>query len=356
MIASYLAWTTLVALPISLVASQSAPPAAVNEANSRITLDVVANDKSGKPVSDLQQQEFTILDNKQPQKILSFQAVRQVTPSDSGLEVVLVIDSVNTAFTRVSYEREQVEKFLKQDAGRLSWPVSFAFLSDSGLSIQGSPSRDGNTLVSYLNGNETALRTIRRSQGFYGAVDRSQLSLRAAGQLAEYEAKRPGRKIVVWISPGWPLLSGPNVQLSSKDQQGIFNTIVAVSTQLRQARIALYSIDPLGTADAGGLRTFYYEEFLKGVSSPGKAQFGNLALQVLAQQSGGRVLNSSNDVAGEIERSVRDANAYYVLSFDPVAADGPNEYHAIDVKIAQSQIKAQTRAGYYAQPAQSRMQ
>ena len=46
---------------------------------------------------------------------------------------------------------------------------------------------------------------------------------------------------------------------------------------------------------------------------------GNLVdgLQVLAYQSGGRVLNSSNDVAGEIARCAVDAGTYYVLSIQP---------------------------------------
>jgi hypothetical protein len=81
-----------------------------------------------------------------------------------------------------------------------------------------------------------------------------------------------------------------------------------------------------------------------------EAQFGNLGLQVLAAQSGGRVLNSSNDVAGEIEACVADANSFYVLSFDGLPGDGPNEYHALEVKIDKPGLKARTRSGYYAQP------
>jgi VWFA-related protein len=351
MIASSVVRAFLFFLPLYALAYQGGASTASGLTNGQITLDVVANDKSGRPVSGLQQADFTIVDNKQPQQIVSFEAAGQNASGNNSVEIVVVVDSVNTSFLRVGYVRDQISKFLRQDGGRLSRPVSFAFSSDSGFSIQNAPSLDGNALVTYLNQQETALRSIRRSQGFYGAVDRSQLSLRALGELAAYEAKKPGRKLVVWISPGWPLLSGPRVQLSSKDEQNIFNSIVAMSTQLRQSRITLYSVDPLGTADSGGFRTFYYEQFLKGVSAPKQVQFGDLALQVLASQSGGRVLNGNNDLGGEIETCVRDANAYYVLSFSPRPADGPNEYHAIQVKIAQPQLKAQTRSGYYAQPA-----
>jgi VWFA-related protein len=103
-------------------------------------------------------------------------------------------------------------------------------------------------------------------------------------------------------------------------------------------------------ADAASLHTDYYQEYLKGVDKPKHADIGNLGLQVLAEQTGGRVLNSSNDLAGEIARCTRDASAYYKLSFDTVAADGPNEYHAIEVKVDKPGLTAHTRTGYYNQP------
>jgi hypothetical protein len=79
-------------------------------------------------------------------------------------------------------------------------------------------------------------------------------------------------------------------------------------------------------------------------------QAGNLALQVLASQGGGRVLNSNNDMAGEISTCVADANAFYVLTFNGEPGDGPNEYHALEVKIGKPGLAARTRTLYYAQP------
>jgi VWFA-related protein len=318
----------------------------------RITLDVLVTDKSGKPVPGLGQQDFTLLDNKQPQKILSFQAVEgPVAGADPPVEVILVVDEVNTNFTSVAFERGQIEKFLKADGGELPRPISLAVLTDSGMSIGNVTTRDGNALAAELDQNKNGLRSITRSQGIYGAQDRIGLSLNALQELADYEAPRPGRKLVIWISPGWPFLSGPREVLSDKEQQRLFGNIVGLSDRLRQARITLDSIDPLGTADAGGSRTFYYEEFVKGVKKPRQVQIGNLALQVLATQSGGRVLNSNNDITGEIAACVADANAFYILTFDGLLGDGPNEYHSLDIKLDKPLLKALTRTGYYAQPA-----
>ena len=74
-------------------------------------------------------------------------------------------------------------------------------------------------------------------------------------ELAVREASRPGRKIILWVSPGWPLLSGPNIELTTKQQENLFAHIVSLSTILREGRITLYSVDPLGTADAASSRT-----------------------------------------------------------------------------------------------------
>jgi hypothetical protein len=179
------------------------------------------------------------------------------------------------------------------------------------------------------------------------------LSLNALGQIAGLEATRPGRKLLIWISPGWPFLNAPGIEqnLTSKPKQEIFTSIVALSDALRQARITLYAVDPLGAKDAGGFRTVEYMGFSKGVKSARQAEYGHLALQVLATQSGGRVLNSSNDLAGEIATCVADANSYYVLSFEGLPGDGPNEYHALDIKLDKPGLTARTRSGYYAQPA-----
>lgn len=318
----------------------------------QITLDVQVTDKSGVPVRGLQKQDFTLLDDKQPKNILSFQAVDNAAGSstDPPVEIVLVVDAVNATFQTVNYERNELKKFLLQNGGKLALPVSLIVFTDAGAKIQDGSSRDGNALAALYDQYETGLRSINRSQGFYGAADRFDLSMKTLTSVIEYEKPRPGRKLMIWFSPGWPLLSGPNVELSHKGQQQLFSSIVAASTGLRQARITLYSVDPLGLTDAASIRISYYEEFLKGVGSPSHALPGNLGLQVLVVQSGGRVFNSSNDLTAEIAHCVADADAFYVVSFEAARADQADEYHSLAVTIDKPGITARTRTGYYAQP------
>jgi VWFA-related protein len=323
------------------------------DAANRLVLDVVVTDRSGNAVKGLEEKDFTVFDNGHSQKILSFEATggevvpTNVQPAEPPVKIILLVDEVNLNFDRVAYERDQIKRFLLQNGGNLAHPVSMAFFSDAGTEIQDNASRDGNALLALFDQHETALRSIRRSQGFYGAVERFQLSLKTLTSLAAKEMQVPGRKMVVWISPGWPLLSGPNIQLSAKDEAGLFASIVSVSTALRDARITLYSVDPKGAGSAIGTQDFYYQEFLKPVALAKNAQAGNLALQVLAVHSGGLVSNASNDIAGQITRCVADADVYYTITVDAAPADRPDAYHALEVKLATPGLTARTRNGYY---------
>jgi len=321
------------------------PPASTDR---QITLDVQVADKSGAPLRGLQKQDFTVLDDKQPKTIQSFRAVDGT--ADIPVEIVLVIDAVNAPFDAVNYERSELKKFLLQNGGKLAQPVSLVVFSDNGTRMQDGSSRDGNALASLYDQYETGLRFLNRSQGFYGAAERFDMSIKTLMSLISHEQKEPGRKLMVWFSPGWPLFSGPNIQLTGKEEREIFNSIVAASTGLRQARITLYSIDPKGPEEAGSFRASYYEEFLKGITSASHALPADLGLQVLAVQSGGRVFNSTNDLTGAIANCVSDANAFYTLSFDIDKPDHADEYHALEIKIDKPGMSARTRTGYYAEP------
>ncbi|MGB6198157.1 MAG: VWA domain-containing protein [Candidatus Acidiferrales bacterium] len=326
------------------VSAQQPAPQAANGGPMR--LDVVVSAKSGAPVADLQQQDFTLLDNKAPQTIASFKAV---SSREAPIEIVLVIDSVNTGAQIVGNERIQINKFLRADGGNLAYPTAVDVLTDTGIQTVANFSTDGNALSTVLQQDNVGLRDIGRSTGYWGATERLQISLKALGQLVQAEGPRPGRKLVLWVSPGWPMLSGPETQLSSKDQEQLFANIVGISTDLRRARITLYSVDPLGAGEST-MRASDYEEFLKGVSKVGQAQVGNLGLQVIAIQSGGLVFNSGNDIDKFLQECVSNSAPYYEISFNPATPEQPNEYHRLEIKIDKPGLIARTRQGYYAQP------
>src|SRR5271156_3924679 len=124
----------------------------------RLTLDVTVTDPAGKPIAGLNQGDFTVLVSHQPAKVLSFRAVDGAAAADP-VQVILLIDGVNNTFQSVATERDQIVKFLSQNAGRLPTPMSIALFSDTGVKVD-QPTLDGNVLIAELKKMPIAIRTI----------------------------------------------------------------------------------------------------------------------------------------------------------------------------------------------------
>jgi VWFA-related protein len=330
--------------PALATCQQSNPPEAVPES---IYLDVVVGTKSGPAVSGLRQQDFTVLDGKAVVPLDSFQAV--LNPG-STIEVVVVIDDLNTSVSNAAYARSELRKFLGNNGGQLAQPTALAFLTDSGIHTQDTFTKDGNVLSTSLDQYPTGLPSLPRSGGVYSDLDRFRISTNALFQLATQEASRPGRKLILWVSPGWPLLALPDVQeqMDDKQQHEIFSNIAELSTRLSQGRITLYGIDPRGDADFA-TRALEWQAFVKELTKPSQAHWGNMALQVLALHSGGLVLTGSNDFAASLQRCLADAQAYYELSFTPLPDKKRDVYHLLEVRVAKPGLTARTGQGYYSE-------
>jgi VWFA-related protein len=328
---------------VAVVSAQQPPPA--NDAPNRIIhLDVAVTAKSGEAVSSLSEQDLTVLDNAAAQPVTTFKAI---SVGQEQVEVILLMDAVNTRFQTMAYEQDELQKFLKS-SGKMSHPATIAVLTDEGVQIQKGFSTDGNVLSHLLDGYSAGLRQITRSTGYWGATERLQISLTAVRELAAYVASLPGRKIIIWISPGWPLLSGARIDLDSKQQKEIFSNIVSFSTLLRESRVTLYNINPRGVGESL-FRADYYREFVKGVHKPGETQFGDLGLQVLAVQSGGLAIESDNDIAESIKKCLGGTESWYEVTFPMPPAEQANEYHHLEIKVGKPGVTARTRDGYYAQ-------
>lgn len=317
----------------------------------RITLDVVVANKSGEPLTGLQQQDFVLLDNTLPRSIASFRAVGAgAKPEDPPVRVVFVIDEVNVSFHVMSNARQQLEKYLHQNNGQLPVPMSLVIYSEKSTQVQGTPTLNGNILADSVHAIGAGAPRELEGSVFANEIWRLQTSLRALQKLVAYEGTQPGRKLLIWFSAGWPLIIESADRLTTKDLQTDFHSLVSLSTGMREARVTLYSIDPLGMDDAASLRNVYYKNFLDGVPSAAKFRSANLTLQVMATQSGGQVLNRSNDITAMVSKCVADARSYYSLTFDSSPSEHPDEYHDLQIKMNKPGLLARTRTGYYAQP------
>jgi VWFA-related protein len=335
--------TLLLTVPTCAIAQQSLPAVALPPQNVNLAVTVVT--KSGKTVDSLTQRDFTILDNKTPRPITSFKAVNG---ANEPVRVIVLLDAVDMPFQALSYTRQGVEKYFKSNEGTLAYPTTLAVLTDTGAQIGANFTTDGNALNDTLAQAPIGLREINRTSEWSDA-ERLQICLTAFHQLADFAAKLPGRKVVLWISAGWPIFSGPRIYLDLQQENQIFDDVVSLSNQLRRDDITVYNINPWGVGESLE-RADYYETFLKAPARPSDAQFGDLAIQVLAIHTGGLAIESNSDVTGNIEKCLADLQSWYQISFDPLPADKPNEYHHIEVHLDQRDLTARTTDGYYANP------
>ena len=168
--------------------------------------------------------------------------------------------------------------------------------------------------------------------------------------LATAQRNAPGRVIVMWIGPGWPLLTGPEFHPDTAEvKANFFDHIVELSRTLREAQVivdAVYSPDMFRKSE---LQSAQGKPFAEGPLTEKQATASDLALQAIATQSGGRVLESKS-IAAQIAACVADVKSYYALSFDSIPSSKPDEYHSLQLKVNKPGVKLFTNTLYYGEP------
>jgi VWFA-related protein len=347
------AWVLLAVTYCGLSTAAQAPvPATAAATATPIQLDVVVTDKTGKPIPGLKQEDFTLVDDRQQVAISSFKDHAAV--DGGGAALIIVLDNLNADFNDVTTERLQLEGYFRRNGGKLANPTGVFLLNESGLEVVTPISTDGNTLADGLHRKIVETRMARVTAGFYSAEERVNTSLQALSALGRI-LNVDGRKLVVWLGPGWPVIDNSEANIGPDQQQFLFNTATAFSRMLREERITIDVVNLVASSSGNGATgesgsELFWESYRKPLVKQNKAQPGNIALQVFAEHSGGTVVLGSNDIAKEITRCAQDATAWYTLTFEPQKANSPNTWHDVEVKIDKPQAKLRTENGYYAQP------
>jgi VWFA-related protein len=170
-------------------------------------------------------------------------------------------------------------------------------------------------------------------------VDTSQpnpLSLRALGSIAIDQREIAGRKVVVWIGPGWPVNRG-DID---------FDDATELSTRLREARIMLDNVNVWSNPG----QSFNYHDYLEAPRSQEDMQPAKLALPVIATHTGGLVLDSSGDLDRDIERCVEEERRFYTLTFNPPHTYQMDEFHELRVQVARPALTVRAPTVYYNEP------
>jgi len=332
-----------------------------------IRLDTTITDQAGKAVAGLRREDFNLLDNGQPQKIIAFRA--STGSFDDSLSVIILLDTLNMPSDLAALERQQAAQFLLEHSGILAQPVTIYSLEDSGFFLTAKSSTDGKELSTEVSADNKAAAYFvppHERWQFNGAYVESSFEnfpalagLRALGTIATTEASRPGRKVVLWIGPGQSNRGTGSFDPDSRQlkysfagkkgeevKRDLFQKICWFSILLRQARVVL---DCFSLAE-GSPKQNSWNRFLAGVPLAEQASWMNLFKNVLAVQSGGRVLPSSNDLVGPMNECIDNARTFYTLTFDPPLAAHADEYHSLKVDLNRPTLTAHTSTGYYDQP------
>jgi len=359
-------------------ATSSQPPAiAFSAPEGLLHIDIVVANPAGSPVTGLPAADFSLLDNGQPAKIVSFHAYSVAFPPHPPVDITLLLDTFQVPRELETIEHEQLEDFLRQNGGQLPQPISLLILNDSGLWQAGPPSLDGNILADAIAHNRvtrwgrgawvsgTNQSSIAANRGTIDAFSTAQPppldALQALGAFAAAERREPGRKLLLWFGPGWGVASGnsPNVPTDSQQQkQTLFDHIAWFSTLLRLARVSLCSVSPMyahrapsGQVESPPPPPDFASLALHPAASPLDATTLALNRQVLAIESGGSAPNpASGDPVSQLNDCVRAPSAFYTLTFNPAPAEHVDEVHDLKVNLRAPELTARTTTGYYDQP------
>ena len=347
------------------------------QATHRITVNVQVTDDTGKPVTDLDAKDFTILDNQQPRKLVSFHSIDGQAMSDAT-EVVIVLDAVNSTAQALEAEKNGVFRFLAQSHGPLPYPTSFVLWSNGhikatnatidrnavgrafvnmtkSLHSNACAPKDASVAQAVKGGGAEALSTSSTGSGGAGAATCLQVhfkdSVSALDGIAQEQLAIGGRTLLIWVGPGWPLLSDAEFQQASqKARQGFFQELVTVLHDMRAAQVTLDAVGPRDATREAEIAHVDLHTLTAGTATPESAGPSCLALPVLAQQTGGRVMAASDDVAADLGKLLDDGDWYYTISFNAPPAQNGVELHALEVKVSRPDLHVRTLTEYYTEP------
>ena len=118
----------------------------------------------------------------------------------------------------------------------------------------------------------------------------------------------------------------------------------------QHGNVNIYSIDPGGL---GGLQFFLQNRTSAGapveppVASMQKASLHREYLKTVANNSGGRAIVDTNDLAGAVAGIFRENNAYYLLGYRSVRDSGDRRVRQVEVQVNRRHVTAQSRNAYY---------
>lgn len=231
---------------------QQLPPniPTIHSTSSLVFLDVTVLDKKGRPVvTGLTQDDFTITEDKKPQRIFSFEAPESHTaskrsvddsPNGSVPRTIFVLDLLNSSFEDFAFIRYSMQKHLEVQPPQLESPAELMVIGNQSLELIQGYTRSREELLFAMKHLPTVLPYKQMNGAFYG--DRFVQSIQALQQIALQNHGIPGRKNIIWVGHGGPGLD--TVALGGKTMDRLNQFIHRTTNMLVDARIGLFVIYP----------------------------------------------------------------------------------------------------------------
>jgi VWFA-related protein len=381
-----------------------------------VVIDVVVTDKQGRPVTGLKKEDFSLKENGKDQTIKAFEAHMPLTqqpalpkfnlPPDTYTNVplqavessvnIVLFDLMNTPFTDQPYARAQMLQFLKTlPAGQRvalfvlgsRLRMISGFTTDSVQLVasaqkvlphssellttedQKQLSEDQITAMQQMAPNASAgffdsMRDFLSDEEAIRTNTRVETTLAALNSLARGVSGYAGRKNLLWLSEGFPVNFGPDMDavnplLRSRSYESLLQD---TSGLLSSAQMAVYPID------IGGLKTTGVSIESSGLGASGfrngNSRYNALlgrqesdilathsAMDEIAKDTGGKAFYNNNDLKSAMTRSVERGTSYYSLAYTPEDKVLDSKYRHVEVKLDQPGLKTDYRRGYFALPA-----
>ncbi|HEY1423071.1 MAG TPA: VWA domain-containing protein [Candidatus Acidoferrum sp.] len=340
--------------------SQSTAPA-IKVTTHIVVLSVVVHDKSGKLVTNLSKDDFAVFENDERQALDSFEpppalpagselangpAAPAVSATAAQPRTILVLDELNTISEDIMFAAQKMQRYLLSQPALLPQATSIYLLNKRRLEAFAPQTRDRDALVARLKTNFIELPPhYLDSGGVQGGADRLVASLMALDEIALSNADQKGRKNVIWVGNGIPILSDANI--SGFDRSRFQNWVHYTANWMEETQTTVYMVDPRGVeVSPASVTTGGSLSLLTGPDFTA----GELVFEQVAAESGGAILRNRNDIDVEIASAVHDGGSYYTIAYYPTNRNYDGGFRRIKIKIETPGVYARTQQGYYAYP------
>jgi VWFA-related protein len=322
-----------------------------------VVVDAVVLDDKGQPITDLQADDFTVLEDGKPQKISDFSfhqpgpagaAPAQTAPnvisntpafsSNSCLNVIL-LDAINTDYSNHAYAQDMLIKYL--DTNPPIQPTA-VYALDRKLTMLHDFTTDTKALrdvvahfvpqgPEHLDTVEAAASPFSTRGSFKVSAYARQLTESSMLFLARSLAGYTGRKNLIWLSESFPISLFPDFNVGDGAVAIVDYSPMAerIADELMNAQVALYPIDAAGVS--------INDRFP-----------AHTAMESMAERTGGKTFFNRNDIDMGIRTSINDGATYYTIEYYPQNRNWDAKFRRIELKLAHPHAKLTYREGYYA--------